>query len=343
MKRHNLSWPIICFLVLALLLIFAGIVCGVQTFSHFEQLAMEHESHGQLLRSVRAAALCMMVFGSMVAVGVGILLIVFLHVIRRTSRLLKEADALHIRNEAMSALNEKTQQLAHHQRLETLGTLTSSIAHEFNNLLTPIMGYSLMALEKLPPEEEELYDDILEIYNASRKAKDIISRLSDLSRKNTSSTFRDICPDDLVRKTLDVATPAKPLKVEVKVDLNCMDQLLQANEIQLSQLLLNLVLNGFQAMGDRGGVLTISTSYDENNIRIQVSDTGCGIPKEIRESVFEPFFTTKEPGKGTGLGLAIVAQVVEDHHGTLLLDSHIGEGTTITVALPRSADASGEK
>ena len=105
--------------------------------------------------------------------------------------------------------------------METIGTLTSSIAHEFNNLLTPIMGYSLLALEKLPPEEESLYDDILEIYNASRKAKHIISRLSDLSRKNTSSTFRIACPDELVHKTLDVTNPARPKKVEAVLDLNC--------------------------------------------------------------------------------------------------------------------------
>ena len=342
MKKRNLSWLMVCFLVLAVLLISVGTVWGIQTFSHFEQLAMEYENHEQLLRSVRVTAFYTMIFGSMAAVGVGILMALFLHVIRSTSRLQKEADALRRRSEAVEALNEKTQSLAHHQRLETIGTLTSSIAHEFNNLLTPIMGYSMLALEKLPPEEEELYDDILEIYNASRKAKTIISRLSDLSRKNTSTTFREVCPDKLVRKTLDVANPAGPPKVEVKVDLNCLDQRLQANEIQLSQLLLNLILNGFQAMGDKGGVLTIKTSYDENNIQIQVADTGCGIPEEIRELVFEPFFTTKETGKGTGLGLAIVAQVVEDHHGTIRLDSHVGEGTAITVSLPRCMDASRE-
>lgn len=338
-----MAWPVLCFLVLALLLILVGLVWGIQTFSHFEQLTANHRNHEDLLASVRITAVYTMVCGSMVVVGIGILLILFLHIIRRNARIQKEADLLRRRNEAMEALNEKTQQLAHHQRLEIIGTLTSSIAHEFNNLLTPIMGYSMLALEKLPPEEEELYDDILEIYHASRKAKDIISRLSDLSRKNTSTTFREVCPDHLVRKTLDVATPAKPLKVEVKLDLNCLDQRIRANEIQLSQLLLNLILNGFQAMGERGGELTVSTLYDENNIQIRVSDTGCGIPDEIRELIFEPFFTTKEAGKGTGLGLAIVAQVVEDHHGQISLDSTVGKGTAITVSLPRCMDASAEE
>jgi signal transduction histidine kinase len=84
-----------------------------------------------------------------------------------------------------------------------------------------------------------------------------------------------------------------------------------------------------------GGVLTLSTNFDESHIHIQVTDTGCGIPKDIRSKIFEPFFTTKEAGKGTGLGLAIVAQVVEDHHGKIRVESQEGSGTTFTVSLPR--------
>ena len=229
---------------------------------------------------------------------------------------------------------QTTRDLAHHQRLETIGTLTASMAHEFNNLLTPIMGYSLMALEKLPPEEEGLYDDILEIYNASRKAKDIISRLNDLARKNSSSAFREISPDEQIRRTLAVAKPAKPARVEIRLDLNCWDQRIQANEIQFSQLMLNLILNAFQAM-EEGGVLTVGTSFDESNIQIRVEDTGCGIPEKVREKIFEPFFTTKEAGRGTGLGLAIAAQVVADHKGSITCKSKEGEGTVFTVILPR--------
>lgn len=339
MKKRSLSRPVLCFLILAVVLIVMGIAFGLRSFSHFEYLALNHESHQELLNSVRLTALYTMVFGSMTVVGIGILLVLFLHLIRRTALIQREADAMRQKNDAMEAVIAKTQQLAHHQRLETIGTLTSSIAHEFNNLLTPIMGYSMMALEKLPPEDEELYDSILEIYNASRKAKTIISRLSDLARKNNSTTFRLTSPDELVRKTLDVATPAKPAKVNVRVDLNCWDQRIRANEIQLSQLLLNLILNGFQSMGDREGTLTVRTCFDEENIQIQVTDTGCGIPEEIRELIFTPFFTTKEAGKGTGLGLAIVAQVVEDHRGGIKIDSNVGEGTTFTVTLPRSVEA----
>jgi signal transduction histidine kinase len=131
------------------------------------------------------------------------------------------------------------------------------------------------------------------------------------------------------------AEPARAENVQINMNLNCWDQRLTANEIQLSQMVLNLILNGFHAMEPDGGVLTLTTSFDETHIHIQVSDTGCGISKEIRGKIFEPFFTTKETGKGTGLGLAIVAQMVEDHHGQISVDSSVGKGTTFTVKLPR--------
>ena len=256
------------------------------------------------------------------------------HTGHRLIQLHQETVALRRKKEAMEALQEESQKLAHHQRLQIMGTLTSAIAHEFNNLLTPIMGYSMMALEQLPPDTE-VYDDLVEIYNASQKAKVIISRLSDLTRKNSDTTFHQVCPDDLIRRALDVVAPAKPKEVEVKLDLNCWDQRIEANEIQISQLLLNLILNSFHAMG-KAGILTITTSFDESHIHFQICDTGYGIPAEIQEQIFEPFFTTKEAGEGTGLGLAIVAQVVQDHHGTIHLNSTPNQGTTFTIILPKS-------
>lgn len=236
----------------------------------------------------------------------------------------------------MEALNRKTAQLAHHQRLEMIGTLTSSISHEFNNLLSPIMGYSLMALEKLPESDSALYDDILEIYNTSVKAKTLVQRLSDLSRKHSESVFRPLDPDELVRKVMSVAKPAKPEEVEVRLELACAGIRMDGNELQLSQILLNLVLNAFDAMKERGGTLTLSTSSDGENVLFRVSDTGPGIRPEVIPHIFEPFFTTKSEGYGTGLGLAIVAQMVEDHHGDIDAENRLGVGVTFSVAIPLS-------
>ena len=277
--------------------------------------------------------LCMCI--NVLVVGIFTLIAALVCICCRDSRHRKELKRLSKKKAAMEKLNRETRELAHHQRLQTIGTLTASIAHEFNNLLTPIMGYSMLALEKISQEDEELYDSILEIYESSRKAKTLVSRLSDLSRKNTETSFRMVSPDELIRKTLDVAAPAKGDDVEIKLNLNCWDQRINANEIQITQLLLNLILNAFHAMGEDGGVLTISSDFDEMNVRITVADTGCGVPPEYREKIFEPFFTTKETGRGTGLGLAICAQVVEDHNGSIAVESTPGAGAVFTVALPR--------
>ena len=335
MNSWNLSKVVALVLLLASSALLAGILFGVHVWGHFEEIIPLYSHHGELQEAFRETALYSMISGSLLVLGIGMLVLLSMHMLRRSTRIQREAEILRKKNQAMEELNRKTRQLAHHQRLEIIGTLTSSIAHEFNNLLTPIMGNSMMALEKLPSDEDELYDELLEIYSASCKAKEIISRLSDLSRKNTETCFRQVAPDELIRKMVRTAEPARAKNVQVNMNLNCWDQRLTANEIQLSQMVLNLILNGFHAMEPEGGTLTLTTNLDETHIHIQISDTGCGIPREIQTKIFEPFFTTKEAGKGTGLGLAIVAQVLEDHRGKIRVESAKGRGTTFTVSLPR--------
>lgn len=291
-------------------------------------------NYDEFLHPLHLAAIRLMAYGGMAAVGIVILLIVAIYSMRNNQRTLHELELLRQKNEAMEQLNKKTSELAHHQRLEIMGTLTSSIAHEFNNLLTPIMSYSMLTLEKLP-EESDLYDNILEIYLASNKAKKIISQLSDLSRKNPESTQKVLSPDSLLRKALNVATPAKAKMVQVKTKLHCEACCIRGNETQLYQLFLNLILNAFHAMEQSGGTLTVSSEVQTNAVQIQIQDTGCGIAAEILPHIFEPFFTTKESGKGTGLGLAIVQQILEEHSGSVEVQSKQEEGTVFTVRFPR--------
>lgn len=287
-----------------------------------------------MLRPMRMAGFRLLSYGGLAGLGILILLGWGIHIMQRNQKVLRELKLLQAKNEEMEKLSRKTQELSHHQRLETIGTMTSSIAHEFNNLLTPIMGYSMMTLEALLPEQEELYDNVLEIYNASRKAKNIISRLSELSRKNTSLTFRYVSPDELMEKVLSVAMPAKPGNVQVKMELSCRGLWLYGNETQLSQLILNLVLNAFQSMAQTGGTLTLTTAREGEEISFLVADTGPGIPEEVLPQIFDPFFTTKESGMGTGLGLAIAQQVADEHHGQILVESEMGKGTVFRAVFP---------
>jgi len=232
---------------------------------------------------------------------------------------------------AHAQLLEQQKELAHHQRMETIGTLTAGIAHEFNNLLTPIMGYSMMILESNADDTEQ-YDNALEIYNASRKAKSLVSRISRLSGKNTESGHQLLSLTALIQASLEIAVPSKPNKVVVCLQTDDRAYLM-GNASQLEQALLNLIINAFHAMQNEGGTLTVSTLLQKSTVVCRICDTGCGIPKELQEKVFDPFFTTKEPGKGTGLGLAIVAQAVLDHRGTVRVDSEPGH-TVFTLTFP---------
>lgn len=201
------------------------------------------------------------------------------------------------------------------------------------------MGYSILALEQISEEQTQVYDSLLEIYESSRKAKDIIARLSALSRKSSPENHQPIAPDELVRRVVEVARPAMPPQVTVELELNCPQVRVTGNDTQLSQLLLNLIINAFQAMEGAGGRLTLSTAARDGQVCIRVADTGPGIPEQVLEHIFDPFFTTKESGKGTGLGLAIVHQVAEDHNAAIQVETEVGRGTAFTLCLPAAPGA----
>ena len=232
----------------------------------------------------------------------------------------RELVLLRAKAEAAEQLNAQTQALAHRQRLESIGTLTSGIAHEFNNLLTPIMGYSILILEKLPPEDTESYDNALEIYNASQKAKKIIARLSNLSRKGAPGDLRPVRLAPLVEQVLEVSAPVRPKGVRVETGLSGQDAPILGDETQLFQLTFNLVLNSFEALSAQGGTVRVSTGAAAGQVTLRVADNGPGIPDEVKEKIFDPFFTTKGSGKGIGLGLAAtlgqrLGEVPEQHRG----------------------------
>ncbi len=287
----------------------------------------------EAIKAQRTMIVRVVAYGSMIAVGLMLLVMLAVELGRKSRRNEAEVRLLQRKNEEIRRTLEASQELAHHQRLEIIGTMTSSIAHEFNNLLTPIMGYSMMTLGKLPEEDEELCDNVAAIYEASRKAKTIIARLGEMSRKNTDMTFRPVELDAVIVRTLETAHPAQPGKVQVETDLQCPGVKVLGHETNLSQMILNLLLNAYQEM-EQGGRLTLRTRRKDACVEMEVQDSGSGMTQEVQQHIFEPFFTTKEGGKGTGLGLAIVQQVVENHQGEITVESTLGQGTTFRVRLP---------
>ncbi len=247
---------------------------------------------------------------------------------------------------ARDQLEAVKQQLTESQRLATIGTIAAVIAHEFNNLLTPVVSYSQYALQSAESEEPDLElirKALSKAFQGSTKAGRICQSMLGLARGQSSLSV--ISVQELVDETLTVLArdPRKDgiaLRVHVEPDL-----MIEGDMVQLEQVLLNLLINARQAMLGRGGSITIKAgrTEDATEARIQVIDTGPGIPEKLLPRIFEPFFTTKGTAqkgeaKGTGLGLAIVREIMEHHRGRVEVQSEAGRGSTFSLYLPLARD-----
>lgn len=272
------------------------------------------------------------------------LLIIFLVVNRHrqvNEKMRADIKLLQEHNEEMQRMMEMSQNLAHQQQLVQIGTIASSVNHEFSNMLTPVMGYSMLAMEAAG-DNEELMDYLEKIYEESSKAKSLVARMLKLSRK-ARNIERDFCsPDEILDKVELVLGSSLPKNVEIVKDYNCPDKLIYASETQMEHVLINIINNAFQAMADQGGILTIKTAVSDGHVEFSIKDTGPGLTSEAKEHIFEPFYTTKGEGEGTGLGLAIVKQIIEAHHGRIEVESTLGEGTEFVIVLPIIEDKTDE-
>ena len=260
--------------------------------------------------------------------------------------------------ERMARMQEQLEtlrsQLQESQRLATIGTIAAVIAHEFNNLLTPIVSYSQYALssaQSATPDMELVRKALGKAYQSSSKAGKICSSMLGLARGESS--YGPVEVRRVVEETLGVLArdPQKDgiaLRVQVPPGLK-----VTGDAIQLEQVLLNLLINARHALLGRGGSITIKatqatapdgTAAVDDEVRIQVVDTGPGIPEKYVSRIFEPFFTTKGSSrkgeaKGTGLGLAICKEIIEHHGGRIEVQSEVGRGTTFDIHLPGNTNA----
>jgi PAS domain S-box-containing protein len=231
------------------------------------------------------------------------------------------------------------------QRMEAIGTLAGGIAHDLNNILTPMLMVSGMLMPKLTDPEDQRLLNIVEA--SAQRGSGIISQLMSFSRgsggKRTSVQIRH-----LVKEVMEIARETFPKDIHIEGGVPARLWTVAGNATQLHQMALNLCVNARDAMSD-GGRLTLggrNLEMDEKEARLHaearpgryvlftVSDTGTGIPPEILDRIFDPFFTTKQPGKGTGLGLASVAGIVKGHGGFVTVYSEPGRGSTFRVYLP---------
>jgi signal transduction histidine kinase len=239
-------------------------------------------------------------------------------------------------------------QLTESQRLATIGTIAAVIAHEFNNLLTPVVSYSQFALQSAQsgtPDMPLICKALTKAFQGAQKAGKICASMLSLARGESS--FSTVAVQSLVDEALTVLArdPQKDgiaLRVQVQPDI-----FVNGDSVQLEQVLLNLLINARQAMLGKGGSLTIKAASVDDQVKIQVIDNGPGIPEKLLPKIFTPFFTTKATARsseahGTGLGLAICKEIIEHHHGRIEVESQEGKGTTFSLYLPvaKSKEAS---
>ena len=238
---------------------------------------------------------------------------------------------------AHSETQQLREQLLRAQRLSSVGTLASSVAHEFNNILTTIINYARLGLRN-PADPTGCAQALEKILKGGQRAATIINSMLGFAR-NTSTQRQDTDLAALVEEVLvltDKDLSKHRIQVEKKFHGRPRACVVPA---QIEQVLLNLILNARQAM-PRGGHLRIEVRDNPRThlVELKVADTGVGIPPERLRLIFEPFYTTKEPDAhghgGTGLGLSVCRQIIEQHQGRIRVESLVGKGSTFTVKLP---------
>ena len=242
----------------------------------------------------------------------------------------EQLERLEAENRALRA------QLCHSQRLAAVGTMTAMVAHEFNNILTPIINYARMA-RRNPKLTDKA---IARAADGGERATEICRALLGIARDDSAEPT-EVRLAELIQETL-AAMARKPERDGVELVCSVPDGLaIRTHRVHLQQVLLNLLLNAHAAIaatGRRPGWIRIAAERDRHTVRITLGDSGVGIPPENLEHIFDPFFSTKgehdgAPG-GCGLGLAVCKEIMIALGGSISVDSTVGEGTTFTVRLP---------
>ena len=226
------------------------------------------------------------------------------------------------------------EQLARSEKLSALGQLAMGMAHDFTNLLQAILGHTQLIAHE--PSPERLQRGLSTIEQAVRDGVEAVGRIRRFARRDVDRRLERVDLRDVVRQAIEIVQPRwsqsdlNGTPIMVRQQLGSVPGI-QARGAELREALINLVLNSVDAM-PRGGSITLETRHEGNWVLLSITDTGTGIPPDVRRRIFEPFFTTKE--SGTGLGLSIISGIISSYGGTIDVDSEFGRGTTFTIRLP---------
>jgi signal transduction histidine kinase len=224
------------------------------------------------------------------------------------------------------------EQLRHADRLATIGQLAAGVAHEINEPLSNILGFTQLAV-KCPGLPKQVNEDLEKIIDASLHAREIIKKLMLFSRQKKPEKS-NVNLNNLVNEGLYfLESRCAKEGIELVRSLNPNVPEIIADPSQLHQVLVNLIVNSLQAMPE-GGVLTIRTNFSKSYVSLIIEDTGTGMSDEVKKQMFIPFFTTKDIGQGTGIGLSVVHGIVTSHGGSIIVESNINKGSRFEIQLP---------
>jgi signal transduction histidine kinase len=244
---------------------------------------------------------------------------------------IREKESLELRREDLQ------KQLRQRQRLETVGTLAGGVAHEFNNVLVPIILFTQSALDDLPAGSASRAD-LERVLNSARRAKDVVQKILTFSRELGDAELRAIDLRAVLKEGVNLFSALAPPSIDIRTHVVEPIPPVRGDATLALQLLMNLCTNAYQAMRDRNGVLTIGLrlqdSMTDPRVELWVQDTGHGMDSATVERIFEPFYTTRSIGEGTGLGLSVVHGIVESFGGSIRVDTQQGIGTTFRVFFP---------
>jgi len=241
------------------------------------------------------------------------------------------------------------EQLLQSQKMDSIGRLAGGVAHDFNNMLTGILGFAEFLKMKFDDPDSKEFLATNHIVELSLRAASLTEKLLGFARQGKFNQV-NLNPNKVLDEVVKVSEIIFEKKIKVKFEFALDIYTIEADKNQIAQVITNIIINAKHAM-PKGGMLTIKTenvyvckNYNRNKVdmvpgnyaKISIKDNGCGMPQKIIDQIFEPFFTTKSEGKGTGLGLSMVYGIIKNHNGYIDVKSTLGKGSTFSVFFPES-------
>ena len=245
-------------------------------------------------------------------------------------------------NEANEAMKNQESLMQKYNHSKTMTFLTGALAHEFNNLMTPIVLYSEL-LSDNDTVMQEMPEEVYELNISAKRCEELAKQLLDYSRQGRAErVLSEYNATFAMESSISIVSRLIPENIKFETSVCSTSYYIKGQVGALNQIILNLVTNAIHAIGDKKGRIKLQFGLsvdDDQTVRLVVEDNGCGIPKDLRKHVFEPFFTTKKEGKGTGIGLTVVKRMVEEHGGWIQVQSEEEKGTTFIMNFPRVDDS----